>query len=479
MSTTSVPEAGLEQRVRRGLAWSTLSNLVLRLGSVVVGVFLARLLDPTQFGVFAVALTVQGVLMTLADLGLSADLIRSGDFERKAPTVATLGLVVGLGLSLIMVTTAGQMADLLGSPRSDGVIAVLGVTVLLSGVGVVPYASLNREFQQRKLFLISACDFLIGTCVTVAMILAGAGVISIAVGRVVAASIALILQFRLAGVRPRYGFDRSVSAGALRFGIPVALANLLSWALLSIDTVIISRYLGPTTLGFYVIAFNVSSWPMSTLGQIVRSVALPWFARVAPSGTGRDPTLGSAMAIAWAVAVPAGCLLSLLATEVLSVVYGDRWTPAAPALVALGIFGAVRVAFDLVASFLLARGAARTTLGVQVLWFAALVPAVLWGTRVGGIAGAAWAHVAVALLCITPAYLLALGRAGVDLRLVGAALWPPVAAMAPAIVAAHFAMEMFGGSFTSLMAGGVVGVLVYAALMGRWIDNRVRRGRAE
>ena len=72
-------------QVRRGLAWSTVSNLMLRAGSLAVGIVLARLLTPSEFGVFAVALTVQAVLITLADLGLSADLIRTDDPAARAP----------------------------------------------------------------------------------------------------------------------------------------------------------------------------------------------------------------------------------------------------------------------------------------------------------------------------------------------------------------------------------------------------------
>ena len=90
-----MPAAGLTQQIRRGLAWSSLNNLVLRAGSFLVGIVLARLLTPEQFGVYAIALTVQAVLMTLADLGLSADLVRSDDPERRAPSVGLLGLVSG------------------------------------------------------------------------------------------------------------------------------------------------------------------------------------------------------------------------------------------------------------------------------------------------------------------------------------------------------------------------------------------------
>lgn len=92
--------AGLGKQAARGAAWSGVGTIMLRLGSVVVGIVLARILTPDEFGVYAIALTVQGILMTMADLGLSAELIRSKDPERIAPTVATLGVMSGTLLTI-------------------------------------------------------------------------------------------------------------------------------------------------------------------------------------------------------------------------------------------------------------------------------------------------------------------------------------------------------------------------------------------
>ena len=95
----------------RGAAWSGVSTILLKLGGLVVGVILARILAPEQFGVYAVALTVQAILMTVADLGLSADLIRTAHPERIAPTVATLGLLSGSVLTVTTALLSGPLAS--------------------------------------------------------------------------------------------------------------------------------------------------------------------------------------------------------------------------------------------------------------------------------------------------------------------------------------------------------------------------------
>ncbi|MQW74784.1 oligosaccharide flippase family protein [Nocardioides sp. dk4132] len=459
--------SALRQQVRTGLVWSALNNVVLRFGTLAVGIVLARLLSPEEFGVYAVALTVQAVLMTLADLGLSADLVRSRDPERRAPTVALLGLSAGVLLAVAMAVSAAPTARLMGTPEAAPVIALLGVTLVLAGAGVVPFGLLQRAFRQRALFVVASVDFVVSTTVTLALVGAGWGVLALAVGRIAAQSTTLVLLHVLARHRPRVAVDRSVAVSVLAFGLPVAGANMLSWALLNLDNIVVARMSGAVLLGFYVLAFNISTWPMTAIGQVVRSVALPAFARL--SGRDGAHALAVGTGLTAALAIPAGALLAVLASPLVSVVYGSRWSLAAPVLGALAIFGAMRVLFDLWVSYLLARGAARTVLAVQVLWFLTLLPAVVVGVRVGGITGAGWAHVVVAVGVVLPAYAVAMRRTGADLAAVARRCVVSIAATLPAAAVAAAISRSVQTSWVALVLGGVAAGATYLLLMGRWL----------
>jgi lipopolysaccharide exporter len=465
----------LGRQLGNGLAWSSINSLVLRLGSFAVGVALARVLAPEQFGVFAVALTVQAVLMTLADLGMSADLIRSPEPERKAPTVATLALASGTMLATTMALSGQGLADLLGSPDAGPVISVMAFSLLLAGAGVVPYASLQRRFAQKKLFGIAAADFTVGTALTLVLILSGWGVMGLAVARIIAQGVTLVLQFALSGEKVRFGFDRAMAPAVLAYGVPVALANLLSWALLNVDNVAISRLSGPVALGFYFLAFNVSNWPMSALGQVVRSVSIPTFSRLTASRP--DSNFAILVGPVWTVALLAGVLLSVLAHGVIELVYGTRWLPAAAVLAWLGFFGSLRTLFDLSASYLLARGSPKPTLVVQVVWIVALIPAVILGLSAGGSPGVAAAHLATGVLVVGPAYAVALHRCGADLRAVRARLWPPVVAALPAGAASVAVQAMVPDPLLGLLVGGLVCTAIYALILARWFRGQVREVR--
>jgi len=468
--TVPVQDPSLRSKATRAAAWSGMSTIVLRLGSLIVGIVLARILTPDQFGVYAVALTVQSILITVADLGLSADLIRSDKPERIAPTVASLGLASGTLMTVITMVFSTSLAEMLGSSDAAPAIAVLSVTLALAGATVVPYAMLQRRFQQREMFVIGVADFVVSTTVTLVLVGLGFGVLGLAIGRVAAQVVSSSLQFVLARVKPRYAIDRTVIKPVLAFGLPIAAANMLSWALLNVDNIVLARVAGATALGYYVLAFNISSWPMSALSQVVRSISLPYFSRSTEGGKG----LAALTAVAWAGALPAGAVLAALAAPLIEVVYGEKWLPAAPVLAALGIYGSLRVVFDIFAGFLYARGRSGPVLVVQIVWLVALVIGMVFATRAYGIIGAGWVHVAVAIVVILPAYAVALRGTGVRaIEFVRAAWWPTVATI-PTVAVAIGARALFPSAVPALLIGGAAAVLVYAALMWPWLRRHLR-----
>lgn len=470
----SVP-TDLARSAGRGAAWSGLGSIALRLGGLTVGIVLARLLTPDQFGVYAVALTVQSILLATSDLGLAADVIRSDKPDEIAPTVATLGLANGVLLTVIMFFSSGSLASLMGSPEAATAIALLSLTLTLSGASVIPFAMLQRRFQQRELFVVGMADFVVSTTTTLLMVWLGYGVLALAVGRVAAQLVSSALQFYFAKTRPSFGIDRSRLRPILAFGLPVAGANMLSWVALNVDNIILARMTNVTSLGFYVLAFNIASWPMTALGQVVRSISLPYFARMKDSAD----HLTSVVALAWAGALPAGALLAVMSTPLIHTLYGSKWLPSAPVLATLGIYGSLRVLFDLFAGYLYAKGRSTAVLHIQILSTVTLIASMVFATGRYGVIGAGWAHVAVAVAVVLPSYTFVLRRMGLNVRhLVRAAAWPTMLAIPP-IGAALLATTLLTDALARLVVGSALGGVIYVALIWPWLRRTWVELRAE
>lgn len=448
----------------------------MRLATLTLGIVLARLLTPEAFGAFAVALIIQTILINFADLGMSADLIRNREWQHRVPTVSSISLLAGVLLSVSMIAGAPVLASSLGSKQAAPVIAVMSLSLVIAATGVAPFAALQREFLQSRYFFVVLTSFLLGSGLTVLLIVAYHwGAMALAVGKLLEQTCSVGLQFGLTRTRPRFGFDRPVARSALAFGLPVCGANALSWLVLNVDYIVIGRTVGAVALGLYVLAFNVSSWPVNALVQAVRNVALPGFSRLDRRSSAEK--LVSSFGLLLTAGLLLAALLAPLAVPGITFVYGHRWLGSAGALGVLAVFGAMRVVFDLMATFLIARGGSRPVLLVQLAWVAALVPAMIVGVHTWGIVGAGVAHITVALTVVLPAYMVALRRQGVSITALARAAAPPIGAALVAGAAVWASTQAIDVAWRALLLGIVVGILVYLALLGRWLRARLLGNR--
>ncbi len=458
----------LRHRVSRGLGWSTAGNLVMRIGNFLISILVARLVAPEQFGVFAVALTIWNILGTLAELGLGADLVRARDPERRAPTVATLGVLTSSLLAGTMFLGAAPLAEAFRSPESTGVVQLMSLTLVLFGFTIVPAAQLQREFRQGALVTVNITAMLVSAGVIMVLAARDYGPTALAWGQIAQQCAAVIGLHVAAASRPRFGFRLDVARDSLAFCLPLGMANMVSWLLITVDNLIVARGLSAAQLGLYVLAFNVSSWPMTAVGQSIRAVALPAFSSIA-EGERRNAAFVRCSGPIAAVAVLMGLGLSTLAEAVVRTLYGDRWAAAATALVGLAVFGGIRVVLDLVATFLIAEGRTRDVLLVQVLWLCALVPAMVLAVDWWGLRGAGWAHVVVATFVVMPAYGLCLRMVGVDVRAFVAGWKRPLVSVLPAALVCTWIGSHDGRPLALLLAGtAAVWALFVLPLLPWW-----------
>ncbi|WP_231920381.1 oligosaccharide flippase family protein [Microlunatus soli] len=456
----------------RGLGWSTSANIALRLGNFAVGVVMARLLAPEQFGVFAVALTVWTILGTLAEFGFGTDLVRATDPIRRAPAVGMLGLLSCGALGVGMALAAPLLATAFESPQAAPVLRLMAVSLGVFGLTIVPAALLQREYRQGRIFLVNGIALVTSAMIMIPLGLGGLGAYALAIGQIATQLVVAVGLHLAARHRPQFRWNTRIAGESLRFCAPLAVANLLSWVLISVDNLIVARALTPIQLGLYVLAFNVSSWPMNAIGQAVRVVALPGFAQHG-SETTRNLTLARAIGPLWAVGLLIGVLLATGARPGITLLYGKDWIGAAVPLVGLALFGAVRVGFDLLATFLIAVGRTREVLVVQVAWLVGMVPSMYVSVRLFGLVGAGFAHLVVAIAIPLPLYLYFLHRASVPVRQLLRGCLVPTIVVLPLAAAAWWTSSTISWPLPAVLAAAGLAALLYGLPLSRWWLRRI------
>ncbi|MFE7095466.1 lipopolysaccharide biosynthesis protein [Streptomyces erythrochromogenes] len=467
-STQTTPAApSLGRKVGSAAKWSLINTVVMRLGNFATGIILARyFLGPEAWGVYGIAQTVLLVLLSANELGVSLAIVRwEGDPRRFAPTVLTLSAASSCLLYAVLFATAPAVADVLGSPEASGVLRVMCLCVVLDGLSQVPAGFLTREFAQGRRMAVDGLNFVLSTAVTLFLAVQGWGAMSFAWGSVVGNVAALIGCCLAAPGTLKFGWDREQARALLKFGLPLAGASMLALGVVNVDTMVVGSTLDPLALGFYVLAFNISGWPVRIISEAARRVSFAGFSRLADTPQALAAGFARALGVVTAATVPLCVLLAVLAAPVIELVYGERWLPAAGALPWLMALGLVRIGCELAYDCLVAIGRRSSLIAVQGLWLVLLIPALVIGARGGGIVGVAQGHVVIAGAVVVPVFLLALHRGGIPLgTLARACAWPLLggAVMAAALLVLE---RYLGDSVPALLATAAAGTLVYAGCL--------------
>jgi len=463
----------LGQQVGRSAMWSAINAGVLRLATFVVSLVVAHLVAPEKFGLFTVALTVFTIAISVSELGVVSAIVREPKRTAEiAPSVFTISLITSALLTVLLVAFAEPIARELGDARAAGAVRVLSLVVLLAGFSQVPAALLSRDFMQRQRFIVDAAFFVSSTVVMLALVSIGDDVQALVWSRVAGQLVTVVLIAWMAPERYWPGFRASEMKHLLTFGLPLAGANLITLAIGNVDFIVVGRTLGVTDLGYYNLAFNISGWPVSIFSAVLISVTLPTLSRVRHSSTQLVKHMSAGLSAVAAASFPVCALFIALAPHLIDMVYGRRWHPAWVALVVLAIFGAARTVLTLFSDLVIALGLTRRLLLIQLIWVALLTPAMVFGVRRWGIAGAGVAHVAVVVLVVIPMYLMVVRRGtGVRLGWMVPSLTLPIVASVAAGFAAWGVAEVVHPEIAQLLLGGLTGLVVYGLVGFKWLTR--------
>jgi PST family polysaccharide transporter len=333
--------------------------------------------------------------------------------------------------------------------------------------------------MQRQRLLVDTVGFLTTGGISIGLATQGVGAWSLVWGALIGNLINAVMLLKWSPWRFRVGWAREHVRELLEFGLPLAAASLIVFGMLNTDYIVVGRTLGPVELGFYLLAFNLSTWPVNVFSGPVRRVSLPAFARLAEDRAAVGDAFVRSIVLLMLATLPVCLLLGLFAAPLIELVYGPKWAASAAPLAFLAVLAVGRVAGELAYDYLTALGNPRPNLYIQGIWLAALLPALILGGRWGGITGVALGHALVVVFVVAPAYALVLRTRGVNLRsLVWQSRWIALALVLSAGVGLAALTLLQGRVLTVFVGGGLTGLAYLLAVlpMRRWAMAALGRG---
>lgn len=411
------------------------AKLLLQLCSVAL---LARLLTPSDFGVYAMVAVFTGFLGRFRDLGLSAATVQRAEVEHsQASTLFWVNVAGGLILMIVGFAIAPLVARFYGVPALTEITLALSATFLFAGFSAQHIALLRRQMRFAALAYVEVGARLCGMTAAIVIALEGGSYWALVAQAIVTAIAEMTICTWLSGWRPgRWQMSRDVGE-MLRFGGTLTAASMVNYFSRNFDNMVVGRFAGAAQLGIYSKAYALLLMPVQQINGPIAAVAIPALARLQDQPAEyRRYYLKIVEIIAYA-SMPLAVMLGVLSHEVVQLLLGPQWDEAAVIFQILALYVVVQNVAVTTGWVMQSLGNATRLLKWQAAHALVYIIACLIGVQWGAV-GVALVTTAQGLLAVIPAMWVAYRGSPVALADVMGAM------LRPALVSGALFVVTFG-----------------------------------
>ena len=319
----------LKKKTVKGVGWSFVDNLSSSGITFLVGLVLARLLTPSEYGIMAIITIFIAVSNSIVDSGFSNALIRKTDAKRvDYNTVFIFNLIVSAVLYAVLFFAAPAISAFFREPLLVEVMRVIGWVLLINALAIIPRTLFVKDVNFKTQTKVSLIASLTSGVVGIGMALAGMGVWSLVGQQLSRQLMNTLFLWIYCKWRPVWEFSSQSFKELFGFGSKLLLSGLLDTVFKEIYALVIGRCYTAAQLGQYTRASQFNQISSSNLTGVIQRVSYPVLSSIQDDPErlreGYRKIIKSTMLISFA------CMLGMaaVAKPMIVLLIGEKWMPA-------------------------------------------------------------------------------------------------------------------------------------------------------
>lgn len=337
------PGKSLKQKTIHGGFWVFSLRIFNRLLQLVRTVILARLLSPSDFGIFGLALLTLSLLDIFSQTGFRQALVqKKEDIRPYLDTAWTVGVIRGLILAAAVYLLAPYVAVFFDAQSARSIIRVIGLVLLVQSLTNIAVVYFEKELEFRKYFSYQFFGTIIDVAVTVGVAFTLRSVWALVFG-VLAGNVAkVVFSYVIHPYRPRVHFDVVKTKELFGFGKFIFFHSMVLFLLTQGDDAVVGKIVGMAALGLYQMAYRISNLAATEVTHVVSQVTFPLYSKIQDDKDKLRAALTKTLEFIAMVSFPIAGGLLVLAPEFTALFLGEKWMPMVPAMQVMCLFGAMR-----------------------------------------------------------------------------------------------------------------------------------------
>ncbi|MDO8621278.1 MAG: oligosaccharide flippase family protein [Candidatus Levybacteria bacterium] len=379
---------GYSKQAIIGISWIGAFRVFSRLIAFLRVVVLARLLVPSQFGVFGIVTMALALLEILTETGINIFLVQEKKgIDSYINDAWFVSIVRGLLITIFIILTAPFVVSFFKIPQSYGLMLLISVVPLIRGFINPSIVKYQKNLQFNKEFFLRTAIFCFDSLVAIVVSLITRSAIGLVFGLIAGSILEVILSFILIKPTPRIQFNLQKISKIFHRGKWVTLYGILNFAASKGDSIIIGRALGSGPLGIYQMGYTISTMPVSEVSDVVNKVTFPVYSKISEDVVRLKKGFIKTILFVSAISVLVGTVIFFFPKELFVLIFGQKWADTMIVLKPLAAYGVVRAITGTTSSLFLSLGKQNYVAGITSIRFLALIITIVPLTLAYGIVG--------------------------------------------------------------------------------------------
>ena len=309
-----------------GVAWNFVEKVLMHGASFLIGIILARLLTPSDYGLIGMLAIFISVSNIFIEGGFAKALIQRKDckdIDYSTAFVSNMGM--SLCIYLFLYISAPWIADFYHEPILTELTRVLALNIILGSFNIVQRARLMSQVDFKSLAQINVISTIVSGIVGIGMAYMGFGVWSL-VGMTMCSSLVLIVVFPFYSKwRPSISFSKSSFRNLFGFGSKLMFTGVMSVIVNNISTLCIGRYYKSDQLGYYTRASHFSELVSFTVFEVLGNVTFPVLSNLQDDRERLVAVYRKSLFFVAMIIFPLMVLCTLLAKPIVIILLTEKW----------------------------------------------------------------------------------------------------------------------------------------------------------
>ncbi len=323
----------LKQKTVKAVIWNTVEKILVKGSSFIIGIILARLLLPSDYGLLGMLAIFIALSNVFIEGGFAKALIQKQDCTDVDYSTAFFANVsIAIVIYVILFFCAPLVANFYEEPILTRVLRVLSINFVIGSFNVVQRAKLMASMDFKSLAKINFIGVLAGGLCGIVMAYSDFGVWALVGQAIMSTSVMLFLFPFFSKWRPRLFFSRESFKRLFNFGSKLLVTGTVATIVNNITTIAIGKAYKSDQLGYYTRASQFSEIVAWTVNDIMGAVTFPVLSKLQDERKRLISVYRKSLLYTAVVIFPIMVLMAILAEPLVKILLTDKWLPCVPLL---------------------------------------------------------------------------------------------------------------------------------------------------